>query len=57
MCLYKQDSEYARGPKYAKILSIAKFWKNGRVLNMLALHNILDMPEYTLTEFWIYLRF
>ena len=26
MCLYKQDSEYALGPKYAKILDIAKFW-------------------------------
>ena len=23
----------------------------GRILNMLALHIILDMPEYTLTEF------
>ena len=26
MCLYKQDSEYALGPKYAKILNMAKFW-------------------------------
>ena len=25
MCLNKQDSEYASGPKYAKILNIAKF--------------------------------
>ena len=25
MCLNKQDSEYADGPKYAKILNIAKF--------------------------------
>ena len=26
MCLYKQDSEYASGSKYAKLLNIAKFW-------------------------------
>ena len=26
MCLYKQDSEYTLGPKYTKILSMAKFW-------------------------------
>ena len=26
MCLYKQDSKYASGPKYAKILNMAKFW-------------------------------
>ena len=25
MCLYKQDSEYASGPKYAKILNMAGF--------------------------------
>ena len=25
MCLCKQDSEYAMGPKYAKILNMAKF--------------------------------
>ena len=26
MCPYKQDSEYALDPKYAKILTMAKFW-------------------------------
>ena len=26
MCLFKQDFEYASGPKYAKILNMAKFW-------------------------------
>ena len=26
MCLNKQDSEYASGPKYAKILNITAFW-------------------------------
>ena len=26
ICLNKQDSEYASGPKYAKILNIAKLW-------------------------------
>ena len=51
MCLYKQDSEYASGPKYGKILEF------GRILNMWMLHNILNIPEYALTEFWMYLRF
>ena len=26
MCRDKQDSGYVSGPKYAKILNIAKFW-------------------------------
>ena len=26
MCLNKQDSEYASGPKYAKILNMTTFW-------------------------------
>ena len=26
MCLHKQDPWYASGPKYAKILNMAKFW-------------------------------
>ena len=26
MCLNKQDSEYSSGPKYTKILYMAKFW-------------------------------
>ena len=26
MCLHKQDSEYALGPKYAKIPNMEKFW-------------------------------
>ena len=26
MFLFEQDSEYASGPKYAKILNMAKFW-------------------------------
>ena len=26
VCLNKQDSEYASGPKYVKILNMAKFW-------------------------------
>ena len=56
MCLYKQDFEYASSPKYAKILKMQSF-EYGRVLNMLALKSVLDMPEYVLTEFWIYLGF
>ena len=47
MCLLKQDTEYALGPK----IPTPKFWiwqssENGRVLNMRALHSILNMPEY-----------
>ena len=26
MCLYKQDSEYALGLRYAKVLNMEKFW-------------------------------
>ena len=47
MSQYKQDSEYASGPKYAKILNM----ENGSVLNMLPLQSVLDIPEYGLTEF------
>ena len=50
MCLYKQDFEYASSPEYAKILKMQSF-EYGRVLNMLALKSVLDMPEYVLTEF------
>ena len=44
------------------VLSMPKFliWYSsefGRVLNMLVLHSILNMQEYALTEFWIYLKF
>ena len=35
--------------KYGKILN--------RVLNMRALHSVLNMPEYALTELLIYLGF
>ena len=48
MCLNEQDSEYASGLKYAKILNMAKY---GRVINMQALRSVLNMPEYALTEF------
>ena len=44
----------------AQVLNMPKFWLwessgYGRVLNMRALHSVLNMPEYALTEFWIYL--
>ena len=44
------------------VLNMAKFWiwqssEYGRVLKLRALHSILNMPEYALTEFWIYLGF
>ena len=40
----KQSSEYVTCPKYAKVLNMAGF-------SMQALHSILNMPEYALTEF------
>ena len=42
MCLYKQDSEYALGPKYAKILNMTGF----SICE--AFHSVLNMPEYAL---------
>ena len=56
MCLYKKDSEYASGPKYAIALNMAKFWiwQGSQYANVTS---ILKMLEYALTEFWIYLRF
>ena len=43
-------------------LNMSKFWlwqtfEYGRVLNMRALRSVLNMPEYVLAEFWIYLGF
>ena len=49
MSLNKQDSEYAEGP-------ICQNCEYGRVLNMQASHSVLNIPEYVMTEFWIYLR-
>ena len=43
--LNKQGSECASGVKY------------GSVLNMRALHSVLNMSEHVLTEFWIYIGF
>ena len=57
MYLNKQDSEYALGPKYAKILNMAKFWIWQDSQYASVLHSVLDMSEYALAEFWIYLRF
>ena len=37
-----------------------RIWKSsacGRFFNMQALHSILDIPEYALIEFWMYLAF
>ena len=50
MFLNKRDSQYASGPEYAEILNI---WQNSeydRVLNMTALHSVLNIPEYALTS-------
>ena len=47
MCLYKHDSKYALGPRYAKTLNIAKswIWQHSQY--------VLNMPEYALTELCI----
>ena len=51
-----------RIPNMPWVLSMSKFWRwqsseYGRVLNMWALHSVLNMPEYALNKFWIYLGF
>ena len=57
-CLNKQGSEYASCPIHAKILNMAVLSSEyGRILNMQVLHSILNMPEYFLTEFQMYLGF
>ena len=50
VCLTKQDSDYALGP-------ICQNSEYGRVLIMLALHSVLNIPEFVLTGFWVYLGF
>ena len=57
MCLDKQDSEYASGPKYGKILNMAKFW-----ICQGSQYGSVPWPfEYARIcldrEFWIYLEF
>ena len=44
----------------SKVMSKLWAWPSSeydRVFNMRVLQNILNMPEYALTELWIYLRF
>ena len=46
----------------SRVLNMPKFWiwqssKYDSVLNMQALHSVLNMPEYALSELWTYLRF
>ena len=38
------------------LLNLVKFWY-GKALYMRGLQNVLNRPEYTMTEFWIYLEF
>ena len=46
-----------------RVQNIAKFWiwqisKYDSALNRWqAIHSVLNMPEYALTEFWLYIRF
>ena len=51
-----------RIPNMPWVLNMSKFgrWQSseyGRVLDMWVLHSVLNMPEYALKEFWIYLGF
>ena len=56
MCLYKQVSEYTSGSTYAKILNLAKFWI-WKCSKYASVHGVINIPEYALTELWIYCRF
>ena len=47
MCLNKQDSEYAWGPKNFG----GQNSEYGKALNMRVLHSVQNMPEYALKEF------
>ena len=49
MSLNKQNFENALGPKYVKLLNMGNS-EYGRVLNMRALHSVLNMPEYAFTK-------
>ena len=57
--------EYAQMNKILNVpwvLNMPKLWtwkssEYCKVLNIQALHSVLNMPENTLTEFWIYLGF
>ena len=55
ICPYKQDSEYTLGPKYAKILNMAKFW----IWQGSLYASVTQRSEYARIcfEFRIYLRF
>ena len=48
MCLKNRNLNIPR------VINMPKFWQSseyGRVLNMRALHNVLNMSEYGMTEF------
>ena len=38
------------GPKFVKVLNMAKSSEYGKALNMRALHSVLNTSEYALTE-------
>ena len=52
MCLHKQDPWYASGPKYAKILNMAKFWMS----QVSQYASVEQRSEYILNSeyVWIY---
>ena len=46
MCLYKQHSEYALGPKCAKILTTVLNMQALHSVLMQELHRVLNIPQY-----------
>ena len=56
VCLNKQNSEYASGPKYAKILNMTKFWL-WQGSQYASVTQRPEYAEYALAEFWIYPTF
>ena len=51
-CAYINKIANVLSPKYARLLNMAwQMSEYGKVLNMQALHNVLNMPEYALTKF------
>ena len=54
MCLYKQDSEYALGPKCVKILNMAKFWiRRGSQCERYAAYFICQKMPWQSSESWV----
>ena len=63
ICLNIPEYAYTKGIlNLLGVLNMQKFWisqsfEYSRVFNVRALHIVLNIPEYALTEFWIHLGF